>query len=157
MEDNETILGENYGLSIVVTGGKITEFRDNIFKKRFDFAESLESVRKIKIEEYNVFDAVSDKRDRLAAISPFPISLGLPVKTITQSLSVGTRRIEVFQGQAIGKMVLRIRFNLNRSMNWKINTDYEQLGSRSVQLSQKVTADISSSASFGCSVQPELL
>ncbi|MHA1382923.1 MAG: tetratricopeptide repeat protein [Candidatus Helarchaeota archaeon] len=150
MEDGLVYLGESYSLSIVVSdSGRISEFLDNIFKKRFDFAEEFEAIRKIEITESMFFDAVSDKRDRIISYSPFDISLGLPIKTMTQSIGVGTRKVEAFQGQAIGKMALRASFNLKRSMKWKIFTDYEQLGSRAVQLSQKVTAEIHSTASFG--------
>lgn len=149
MEENLVFLGESYSLSLIITDGRITEFLDNIFKKRFEFTEDFESIRKVEISESHLFNAVSDKRDRLATISPFPISLGLPVKVLTQTLGIGTRRVEVFQGQSIGKMAVRASFNLTRSMKWKIKTDYEELGSKSVQLPQKVTIDVSSGTSHG--------
>ncbi len=149
MEDNSIYLGEGYSLSILLKDGRIAGFRDNIFKKEFEINDEFESLRKIEISDTVIFDAVSDKRDRIKILSPFPISLGLPVKVLTQSLGVGTRKIEVFQGQTLGRMVMRATFNLKRSMKWKIITDYEQLGSKSVQFPQKVTAEIYSTASAG--------
>ncbi|NVM02344.1 MAG: tetratricopeptide repeat protein [Candidatus Helarchaeota archaeon] len=149
MEDDAIYLGEDYSLSIILRDGRIAGFRDNIFKKQFEIDDEFESLRKIEISESVIFDAVSDKKDRIKVLSPFPISLGLPVKVLTQSLGVGTRRIEVFQGQTLGKMVMRTTFNIKRSIKWKIMADYEQLGSKSVQFPQKVSAEIYSTASAG--------
>ena len=98
MEDGLVYLGESYSLSIVITDGRISEFMDNIFKKRFQLGEDFESIRKIEITESMLFDAVSDKRDRITSYAPFEISLGLPVKTMTQSIGIGTRRVEVCSG-----------------------------------------------------------
>jgi hypothetical protein len=70
MDDNAIYLGESYSLSIIVTDGKITGFLDNVFKKKFEFNEDFESLRKVEISESMLFDAVSDKRDRIVTIAP---------------------------------------------------------------------------------------
>ena len=69
MEDDSIYLGESYSLSIILNHGRISGFRDNIFKKQFEINDEFESLRKIEISDSVVFDAVSDKRDRIKVLS----------------------------------------------------------------------------------------
>ncbi|MHA1144168.1 MAG: tetratricopeptide repeat protein [Candidatus Helarchaeota archaeon] len=147
-----SLLGENYGQALFIEEGMIVEFRDSLFKKQVEFTEEFESMVPIQISDTSFFGAATEENDKIFTISPFPIG-ALPTKNLTQNLGQGTRKIEVFQGQDLGNIAVRISFTMGRSVKWKIYTDYEyinsMMGVHTFRMNPKVMVTLHSTASPG--------
>ncbi|NHI92519.1 MAG: tetratricopeptide repeat protein [Candidatus Lokiarchaeota archaeon] len=118
------LLGESYGLSLVIHENRIVEFRDNIFKKVIPIDESFEALKSVALGDPNFYDTTPDKKDRIISVSPFSIG-SLPVRNLVQNTSLGSRRIEVFAGRDVGNLAIRISFNLQRGMKWRIALPFD--------------------------------
>ena len=118
------LLGESYGLGLVIHDNRIVEFRDNIFNKNILIEESFEALKTVAMGDPNFYDATPDKKDRIISVSPFEIG-SLPVRNLVQNTSLGSRRIEVFSGRDVGNLAIRISFNLQRGMKWRVACNFD--------------------------------
>lgn len=114
--------------------------------------EEFESMTPIQISNVSTFGASVEKKDKIFAASPFSIGM-LPTRNVTQDMGIGTRRIEIFQGQDLGNIAARISFTTEKSIKWKIRCDYEHvsssMGVNTIILEPKVRVVIHSTASPG--------
>ncbi|MHA1799961.1 MAG: tetratricopeptide repeat protein, partial [Candidatus Helarchaeota archaeon] len=120
----EALLGESYGLNLLIKDNKIVSFQDNIFKKNISIDESFEALKSVTLGDPNFYDTTPDKKDRIISVCPFTLG-SLPVRNLVQNTSMGTRRVEVFSGRDVGNLAIRVSFNLQRGMKWRIALNYE--------------------------------
>ncbi|MHA1753675.1 MAG: tetratricopeptide repeat protein [Candidatus Helarchaeota archaeon] len=122
------IIGEpDFGISLIFDDniGKITEIRDELFKKRLIIDEEIRSVsRKIDFYPATVYELLPDRNDSIFVQSPFELNIGLPLKILKQDLSSGKRRFEVIQGRNPGSCAIRINYYMPRQFKWVIKTNY---------------------------------
>ncbi|MHA1232317.1 MAG: tetratricopeptide repeat protein [Candidatus Helarchaeota archaeon] len=122
------ILGEpNFGISLFIDDniGKITEIRDELFKKRLQINEEIKSIsRKVEVYLPTTYELLPDENDPLYVQSPFEINKGLPVKVLKQEMSSGKRRIEVIQGKDLGSCAIRVNYYMPRTFKWTLRVPF---------------------------------